>query len=384
MDFYNSHIRVDLDALTENFRNICQKAGSPVMAVIKADGYGHGSVALAKALENQAAFFGVANISEALELRYAGIQLPILVLSRMPRAAFPQAVKYGIRPALFLYDDAAALSAEAQKQGKTAAFHIAVDTGMNRIGVPVTETAADTCVAMAQLPGLEAEGIFSHFATADTRDLTRTHAQMAKFDTFLTMLKHRGLEIPICHLNNSAGIMNFPGSYDMARTGITLYGMYPSDEVDTSLVSIAPVARWTTRVTFLKTLPAGREVSYGGTFTTTQDTVVATLPVGYADGYRRNLSGKSHVLIRGKKAPVLGRICMDQMMVDVTNIPGVSVGDEVTLMGRDGDELLSAEDLAGWSGTISYEIVTGISRRVPRSYLRDGKEIQRVNYLLDP
>jgi len=381
MDFYNSHIRVDLDALTENFRNICQKAGSPVMAVIKADGYGHGSVALAKALENQAAFFGVANISEALELRYAGIQLPILVLSRMPRAAFPQAVKYGIRPALFLYDDAAALSAEAQKQGKTAAFHIAVDTGMNRIGVPVTETAADTCVAMAQLPGLEAEGIFSHFATADTRDLTRTHAQMAKFDTFLTMLKHRGLEIPICHLNNSAGIMDFSAKYHMARSGIILYGLYPSDEVDPAVLRLRPILSWVSHIAHLKAVPAGQEIGYGGTFTTDRPSRIATIPVGYADGYRRNLSNRFHVLIRGRKAPIVGRICMDQFMVDVTDIPDVCIEDAVTLIGVDGSECITAEDMAEALGTINYEITCGISRRVPRTYLQGGKRVHTLSYL---
>jgi len=384
MNFDQTVLQIDLDVLEHNITNLRQKAGTRLLAVAKSDAYGLGAVPITRFLEGKCDFFGVATLSEALQLRAAGITTPILVLGRMPIEGFPYAIREDIRPVIFSREDGLALSEEAQKQDKTAPFHFAVDTGMSRIGFQVCETDADLCAAIAALPGLFAEGLFSHFATADCEDLSRSYAQQRLFAEFDAMLQRRGLRIPLRHLNNSAGIMNFPSCYDMARTGITLYGMYPSDEVDTDLVSIAPVARWTTRVTFLKTLPAGREISYGGTFTTTRETVVATLPVGYADGYRRNLSGKSHVLIRGKKAPVLGRICMDQMMVDVTNIPGVSVGDEVTLMGRDGDELLSAEDLAGWSGTISYEIVTGISRRVPRSYLRDGKEIQRVNYLLDP
>ena len=382
MHFDQTVLQIDLDVLEQNITNLRQKAGTRLLAVAKADAYGLGAVPITRFLEGKCDFFGVATLSEALQLRSAGIQTPILVLGRMPIEGFPYAVREDIRPVIFSREDGLALSEEAQKQRKTAPFHFAVDTGMSRIGFQVCEEEADLCAAIAALPGLHAEGLFSHFATADCADLSRSRLQQQRFAEFDAMLRRRGVQIPLRHLNNSAGIMNFPGSYDMARTGITLYGMYPSDEVDTGLVSIAPVARWTTRVTFLKTLPAGREISYGGTFTTTRDTVVATLPVGYADGYRRNLSGKSHVLIRGKKAPVLGRICMDQMMVDVTHIPGVSVGDEVTLMGRDGDEILSAEDLAGWSGTISYEIVTGISRRVPRIYLRDGKEIQRVNYLL--
>ncbi len=381
MDFFNSHVTIDLDILADNFRTICKKADTKVMAVIKADGYGHGAVALARELTDTAAFFGVANISEALELRYAGIEKPILVLSRMPQSTYAQAVKYDIRPALFLYDDAAALSAEAQRQGKTAAFHIAVDTGMNRIGFQVTQTDADICAAMAKLPGLFAEGIFSHFATADTRDLTRTHAQMAKFDTFVAMLKDRGLEIPICHLNNSAGIMDFSAKYQMARSGIILYGLYPSDEVDATVLPIRPILSWVSRIAHLKTIPAGQEIGYGGTYTTTRVSRIATIPVGYADGYRRNLSGKFHVLIRGRKAPILGRVCMDQFMVDVTDIPDVSLDDTVTLIGTDGDQQITTDQMAQVLDTINYEIVCGISRRVPRVYVKNGSVVHTLHYL---
>ena len=383
MNFDQTVLQIDLDVLEHNITNLRQKAGTRLLAVAKSDAYGLGAVPITRFLEGKCDFFGVATLSEALQLRAAGITTPILVLGRMPIEGFPYAIREDIRPVIFSREDGLALSEEAQKQDKTAPFHFAVDTGMSRIGFQVCETDVDLCAAIAALPGLFAEGLFSHFATADCEDLSRSYAQQRLFAEFDAMLQRRGLRIPLRHLNNSAGIMNFPGCYDMARTGITLYGMYPSDEVDTDLVSIAPVARWTTRVTFLKTLPAGREISYGGTFTTTRDTVIATIPVGYPDGYRRSLSGKFHVLIRGQKAPILGRICMDQMMVDVTHIPGVTVNDKVVLVGKYGPEEITMEQIAAAAGSFNYEFVSGISRRVPRIYTSGGKTIHTVHYLTD-
>lgn len=384
MEFDQTVLQIDLDRLEQNMNAIRQKASSKIMAVVKADAYGHGAVKVAGALEGKCDFFGTATLAEALQLRAAGIRTPILVLGRMPSSGFPYAVKEEIRPVITRYEDALALSEEALRQGKTAAFHFAVDTGMSRIGFQPTEESADQCARAAALPGILAEGLFSHFATADCADLSRAKAQALRYAEFDAMLQKRGIRIPIRHLNNSAGIMNFSGEYEMSRTGITLYGMYPSDEVSRQLLSIRPVARWTTRVTYLKTLPAGQQVSYGGIFTTARETVVATLPVGYADGYRRNMTGKCHVLIRGQKAPVIGKICMDQIMADVTDIAGVEIGEEAVLMGQSGAEIVTAEMLAGWSDTISYEIVSGIHRRVPRVYIRGGQETARVNYLLDP
>lgn len=254
---------------------------------------------------------------------------------------------------------------------------------MSRIGFQVTEEDADICAEIAALPGIQAEGMFSHFATADCADLSRAEAQAARFAEFDNMLKVRGVNIPIRHLNNSAGLMNFRTPYEMVRSGIITYGMYPSDEVDPGLLNLRPALRWLSRVTHVKTLPAGREISYGGTYVTTRDTVVATIPVGYADGYRRNLSGKFYVLIHGKKAPILGRICMDQMMVDVTGIPGVKVGNRVTLVGTDGDETITMEAISALADSFNYEFVCGISRRVPRVYLQGGKPVRSVHYLLD-
>ena len=262
-------------------------------------------------------------------------------------------------------------------------IHFALDTGMSRIGFQVTEEDADICARIAALPGLVPEGLFSHFATADCEDLTRARRQAERFAVFDEMLRARGVKIPIRHLNNSAGIMNFSQHYEMVRSGIVTYGMYPSEEVDPSLLSLEPALRWLSRVTHVKTLAPGREVSYGGTFVTTRETTVATLPVGYADGYRRNLSGKFHVLIRGKEAPILGRICMDQMMVDVTDIPGVCPNDPVVLVGSDGDARITIEQISAQADSFNYEFACGISRRVPRIYIRGGKIVHSVHYLTD-
>ena len=383
MNFDSTYVKIDLDIIAANFDAVAKKAGVPVMAVVKADAYGHGAIQVARLLQEKCAFLGVSSMLEALELRQAGLTAPILILGRTPISAFPHAVELDVRPTIFHYDDALALSEEALRQGKTAPFHFAVDTGMSRIGFQPTAESADICAAIAKLPAIRAEGIFSHFATADCADLTRAKAQTQRFEDFLALLKDRGVEIPLCHLDNSAGLMNFPHHYQMVRSGIVTYGMYPSGEVSPSLLPLRPALQWLSRVTHVKELPAGREISYGGTFITTQPTIVATVPVGYADGYRRSLSGKFYVLIHGKRAPILGRICMDQMMVDVTDIPDVKLDDTVTLVGRDGSEEITMEAIAAAADSFNYEFVCGISRRVPRIYCRGGKEVRSVHYLLD-
>ncbi|MBQ3214530.1 MAG: alanine racemase [Oscillospiraceae bacterium] len=383
MNFDSTYVKIDLDAIAWNLQAVGRKAGVPVMAVVKADAYGHGAVQVARLLQEQSAFFGVSSMLEALELRQAGLSKPILILGRTPTSAFPHAVRLDIRPTIFHYGDAVALSEEAQRQGKTAAFHFAVDTGMSRIGFQPTEDSADICQRIVRLPAITAEGIFSHFATADCADLSRSRCQAERFEAFLTLLRQRNIEIPIRHLDNSAGLMNFPNHYEMVRSGIVTYGLYPSGEVDPKLLPLRPALQWLSRVTHVKTLPAGREISYGGTFVTERPTVVATVPVGYADGYRRSLSGKFYVLIHGKKAPILGRICMDQMMVDVTDIPNVSLDDTVTLVGRDGDEVITVEAIAAAADSFNYEFICGISRRVPRIYCQNGREVRSVHYLLD-
>ena len=376
MKFDNSYVKIDLDVIARNFAAIQKKAGVPVMAVVKADAYGHGAVQVARLLEGKCAFFGVSSMLEALELRQAGLTTPILILGHTPPAAFADAIRLGIRPAIFRYSDALALSEEAEKQGVKAPFHFAVDTGMSRIGFQATEEDA-------ALPGLQPEGLFSHFATADCEDLSRSREQISRFDAFDAMLKQRGIQIPIRHLDNSAGLMNFDYHYEMVRSGIVTYGLYPSNEVSEDLLPLTPALSWHSRVTHVKLLEPGRQISYGGTFVTEKPTMVATVPVGYADGYRRCLSSRFYVLIRGKRAPILGRICMDQLMVDVTDIPNVQPEDPVVLVGKDGDEKITMEQISAEAYSFNYEFVCGISRRVPRIYCKSGRTVHEVHYLTD-
>ena len=382
MEYSGSYAKIRLDILRQNYLAIRQKAGAPVMAIVKADAYGHGAVAVAKHLENDCDFFGVANAAEALQLRNAGIDTPILVLGRVDPQLYDRLVEENIRLTIFDYADAFVLSQVAQTLNKQAKFHIAVDTGMSRIGFQVTEEDADICQKICALPGLFAEGLFTHFATADESNLARTHAQAALFQKFDRMLQAREVEIPIRHLDNSAGIMNFGTQGQMVRAGIVLYGLYPSQEVDKALLPIQPVLSWHAFVSCVKTLPAGREISYGGTYRTQKDTVVATVSVGYADGYRRSLSGQFYVLIHGCKAPILGRVCMDQFVVDVTNIPGVCLGDDVVLLGKSGELEISAEEIAQAANSFNYEQVCDLSRRVSRAYYDGDRELYRENFLL--
>ena len=383
MQYDSTYVTIDLDTIEQNIAAISHKAGTAVMAVVKADAYGHGAVPVARALEGKCAYFGVSSLSEALELRQAGIATPILILGHTPSAGFDLVVKHDIRPTLYRLESAQALSAEALRQGKSAKFHIAIDTGMSRIGLQVDQASARLCAQMAQLPGITAEGIFSHFATADCADLTAARAQAELFDRFLDMLSQLGVHIPVVHMDNSAGLINFADHRSLVRSGIVTYGLYPSEEVDPSALPLKPAISWYSRITHVKTLPPGRAISYGGTFVTTKETVVATIPVGYADGYRRSLSGSFYVLIHGKRAPILGRVCMDQMMVDVTHIPNAAIGDSVVLVGSDGPETITVEAIAQAAGSFNYEFICGISRRVPRHYLRGGETVHTVHYLLD-
>ncbi len=381
--FDNSHVTIDLNIIAGNFRAIQEKAGVPVMAIVKANAYGHGAVPIARQLQGNCAFFGVASMIEALELRKAGISTPILILGQMPTDTFSTAIREGIRPSIFRYEDAVELSKAAQRLGVEAPFHLVVDTGMSRIGFQVTEEDADVCEKIWHLPGIVPEGLFSHFATADSADLTKSYIQAQKFDNFYRMLQDRGVQVKLRHLDNSAGIMNFESHYEMVRAGIILYGLYPSGEVDPAKLSLQPALNWSSRITHVKLLETGREISYGGTFVTTKPTVVATVPVGYADGYRRTLSGKFYVLIHGQPAPILGRICMDQMMVDVTDIPDVAVGDRVVLIGRDGERTITMEEIAAAADSFNYEFACSIGYRVPRLYRQNGEIVHEVHYLLD-
>ncbi len=381
--YFRTQAKIDLDAVEYNYNNTRAKLpqGCKLLGVIKADAYGHGAVELARFLENKCDFFGVACIEEAVELKKTGIKTPILILGYVAPAFYDLVVKYDIRIPVFSYDTAKALSDEAVKQGKTVPFHFCIDTGMSRIGFQVNEESADICKEICALPNIEAEGLFSHFATADESDLTKALAQREKYKKFVEMLESRGIQIPIKHLNNSAGIMNFDEYFDMCRMGIILYGLYPSEEVDKSLLDIKPAMSWLTHISHIKTLEAGREVSYGGTFKTTEPSVIATIPVGYADGYPRCLSNKGKVIINGQYAPIVGRVCMDQFMVDVTDVDGAELDSIVTLVGKDGDAELSMEEVSNAAYSFNYELPCRVARRVPRTYYKDGKLVKATNYM---
>lgn len=381
--YYRTMAKIDLDAMAENIAHIRAKIGkdTKLLGVIKADAYGHGAAVLGKYFEKQFDFFGVACIEEALELKKAGIGLPILILGYVSPHVYADVVKYAIRIPVFSYEMAKALSDEACRQKKTVPFHFAVDTGMSRIGFQVTEESADICKKICALPNITAEGLFSHFATADETDLTKAQAQRQRYEQFLQLLAERGVEIPICHLNNSAGIMNFAQKFDMVRAGIILYGLYPSEEVDPSLLELHPVMQWMTHVSHVKWLEPEREISYGGTYKTMEPRRVATIPVGYADGYPRCLSNLGRVIINGQYAPILGRVCMDQFMVDVTDIDGVEVETPVTLIGRDGDAVLTMEEVSGLAHSFNYELPCRVARRVPRVYYKDNQELEAICYL---
>ncbi|MCM1114231.1 MAG: alanine racemase [Clostridium sp.] len=381
--YRRTYVKIDLDAIEYNIDNVLKKLDSKSMllAVVKANAYGHGAVEIGKLLKDKCDFFGVACVDEAMELVDAGIDNKIIVLSRVSAYEYDRVVKYNLRVPIFTMEDAKALSAEAVKQGKEIPFHFCVDTGMSRIGFQVNEENADICKQICRLPNLIAEGMFSHFATADEADLSKAVHQRESFVKFAQMLEDRNIHIPIKHLNNSAGIMVFDEGFDMVRSGIITYGLYPSADVDPSLIDIKPAMEWKTHVSHIKTLEAGREISYGGTYVTKKETVVATIPVGYADGYPRCLSNIGKVIINGKYADILGRVCMDQFMVDVTDIPDVKVEDEVTLIGRDGDAQLSMEEVSNNAHSFNYELPCRVALRVPRVYYRNGKEYNTVKYV---
>ena len=383
MPYFRSAVEVDLDIIRENFSAIKKKVGkgTKVLAVIKADAYGHGAIEIARELEGECDFFGVADIDEAMQLRIGGFSTPILILGRTDPYYSDAVIKMDIRTTVSCLSDAVALSQEGEKQQKNAKIHIAVDTGMSRIGFQSDEI--NQIIEVSKLPFIEIEGIFSHFATADEPDLKRATKQKELFDKILSDLEEKGLNIPVRHMSNSAGIINFEEKYDMVRAGIDLYGLYPSHDIDESLLSVKPAMRWVAKISHVKNLPAGREVSYGGTYVTEKDTVVATVPVGYADGYPRCLSGVGQVLVGGKRVPIIGRICMDQFMIDVTDVPGLTLGSEVTLVGRDGDECLTMEEVSEKAYSFNYELPCRISRRVPRIYYKGGKEVVSLHYLID-
>ena len=376
---HRTYLKIDLNRLEHNFNSVRNKLPSnvKVLGVIKANAYGHGAVEIGRFLDDKCDFFGVACIEEAIELKRSGIKTPILILGRVFPFDIEAAVKYDIRIPIFSYADAVALSEEAVKQKKNAPFHFCIDTGMSRIGFQVNEESADICKRITELPNIFAEGLFSHFATADEADLSKAVEQRNKYKSFCNMLGDRGIEIPIKHLNNSAGIMNFDEYFDMCRMGIITYGLYPSEEVDKSLLDIEPIMSWYTKISHIKVLEPEREISYGGTYKTDKPTKVATIPIGYADAFPRCLSNKGKVIINGKYAKILGRVCMDQFMVDVSDID-CNVNDEVVIVGTQKDACISMEELSNSAYSFNYELPCRIPARVNRVYVYNGETVKDV------
>lgn len=355
-----------------------------MLAVIKADAYGHGAVEVAEALDDLADFYAVAFIDEALELRRAGIDKPILILGYTDPVDYELLLKYDVRPAMYETGDAQKLSDLAVSMGIKAKVHIKVDTGMGRIGFSCDDTGVEKIAEISNMPGIEVEGIFTHYAKADEIDKTAANGQLEKFRWINGQLVGLGIHIPVRHISNSAGIMEMDNSdFDMVRSGIVTYGLYPSEEVDKSIVELRPAMSLMSKVIFVKDVKAGTGIGYGWSYIADHDIRVATVSAGYADGYPRAQSNKGRVIIHGEYAPIIGRVCMDQFMVDVSHIDGVQVRDDVILIGRDGDKKVTVEEVAEPANSFNYELVCNISRRVPRTYIRDGKEFGQVNYLLD-
>ena len=374
--YFRVSANISLDAVRNNIKKgkVLLAPGTELMAVVKADAYGHGAVPVARAIDDLVDAYAVAIPEEGVELRKAGITKPVLILGYTAPELAELAIRYDITMAVFASETAKAYDAIAEKLGKKALLHIKVDTGMSRIGYLCSEESVEDVVEMTKLSHVEVTGMFTHFAKADESDKTFAKNQLKKYLEFSGMLEKRGITVACRHVCNSAGIIDIPeGNLDMARLGIAMYGMYPTDEVTKERYPVTPAMELKTHISMIKTLPAGVGIGYSGTYVTERETRLATIPVGYGDGYPRGLSNTGRVLIHGKSAPIRGRICMDQCMVDVTDIPEAKQGDTVTLMGRDGEEFISAEEIGATVGnSFHYEVVCDIGRRVPRVYYRDG------------
>ena len=383
--YYRVYAEINLDAIVKNVDNLMAltKENTGALAVVKADGYGHGDVAVAKAVAQKVTGYAVATLDEAVNLRENGVKKPILVLGYVDPYEFDILVSYEITATVFDVETAQLLADAARVQKKQAHCHIKVDTGMRRIGLEPNENGIAIVKQITALKELSADGIFTHFAASDETDKTSAEHQFKLFTDFTGRLEKEGIHFTYRHCANSAAVIDMPQvDLDMVRLGIAMYGMYPSDEVKKEKVELFPALDLKSHVTMVKEIPAGEKVSYGGTFTTTRTTKLATVSVGYGDGYPRALSSKGYVLVRGQKAPIVGRVCMDQMMVDLSAVPGtVQEGDEAILWG--GTVSDSAEDIARKTDTITYEVLCGVSRRVPRVYLEHGTTAAVEDWILN-
>ena len=374
---------INVDNFEYNLQQIKKlTGGKKIIAIIKADAYGHGAVELSKIVEKEADMAAVAVLGEAIELRKSGFKKPILILGCTPCEFADEIVKYDITQSVFTMELAEAISIEAVKQNKTANIHIKIDTGMGRIGYMVNSQSVSEIKKISGLKNLKLEGIFTHFATSDEKDKSYTYIQLERFNKILKDLEDVGIKFELRHAANSAAIIDMPEAYfDAVRPGVILYGYYPSCDVQKSRLNLKPVMSLKAKIVYVKTVPEGCSISYGRKFITKRESRIATLPFGYADGYTRLLSGKANVIVNGKLAKIVGNICMDQCMVDVTDCTDVKEGTEVTVMGQEGEALIDANVLAEEIGTINYEFLCMVSKRVPRIYVNDSKIIKVKNYV---
>lgn len=382
--YHRVHAEINIDYIEDNLKAIKNYVGydKEIMVVIKADGYGHGAIPIARQLyEAGIDSIGVATLQEAVALRKYGIKIPILILGYSPEEEYNDLIDYDIIQTVYKPSMVKGISDMAVKAGKKAKIHIKIDTGMTRLGFYPDEDSVIQIEEIYKLPNIEIEGIFTHFAQADDSDRTYTEQQIRLYNEFIKKLEDKGIIIPKKHASNSAGLIEYKEAhFDMVRAGIALYGLYPSNDVDHDRLKLKPSLSLISNIIFLKDVPSGVSVSYGSTYVTDRQCKIATIPVGYGDGFPRSLSSKGRVLIRGQYAPIIGRICMDQFMVDVTDIEGVSDGDEAVLIGKQGDNEITVEEIAGIDGTINYEIVCQLGKRIPRVYYKNGEVVYTVDY----
>ena len=385
--FTRAWAEINLDHIAHNVEEIRRLVGkrTEIMAVVKADAYGHGVMeTVSTIIENGASRLAVSMLDEAIQLRKIGIDVPILVLSHTSPQRADELIQYHITQTVYSHEMAEALSDVAVRQGTKVPVHIKIDTGMTRVGFLPGYSAVKDVVKIQKLPGIVVEGIFTHFATADERDRGYALHQMELFESIISELNRIGIIIPIRHVSNSAAILQYSeNTLDMVRAGIILYGIYPSDEVDRTVIDLKPAMTLKANITLVKWVDAETSISYGRKFTTKRKSRIATISIGYADGYSRLLTNKSRVLVNGQYAPVVGSICMDQCMIDVTDISGeLEVGSEVVLIGRQDENEITADEIAQHIGTIPYEIVSIIGKRIPRVYFKGGQVVNVLNYLV--
>lgn len=377
-EYYRVKANINLDAVARNAEEIKKhlQPGVKLAAVIKADGYGHGAVPVADTVYELADWFAVSNIEEALELRANGIDKPILTLGYTAPLQLPDAIRNKITLTLCDTESAEEISEVASRIGLTAEVHIKVDTGMGRIGFPAEVSFAEQVASAVKLPKIKATGIYTHFARADEADKSATEIQYRKFMTFVNAMELQGVTGLLRHAENSAAILSLPEyQLDMVRLGISLYGMAPSEDVSAEDFVLCPAMEIKSHVAFLKTVPAETAIGYNATYVTSTPKRIATVPVGYGDGYPRALSNCGRVLVHGYSVPIVGRICMDQLMIDVTEVPEVKRGDTVTLMGREGQEMITAEEIGALSHSFHYEMVCNVGKRIPRVYYKKGEAV---------